>query len=152
MIRAIRNILFVFCCCFLGSLLFSCTTHTAKGQAIVAEKAPAVEQAPAPAEAAPAEQAEAAPDPFAYTPPSRECDRAMLIDAAESYIAAQETGDISKMSLAKDAKFKRDMSEITKDKSLINTALPISFHRSIYDSARCKTFSEVVVTEGEVGS
>ena len=80
--------------------------------------------------------------------PDPQCDREMLKAAVASYIAAQESGDISKMSLAPDAKFKENMSETTKDKGLWNTALPIAFHRSIYDVARCKTFSEVIVTEG----
>lgn len=77
-----------------------------------------------------------------------ECTRSMLQAAAASYIAAQEAGDLSKMSLADEVKFIEDMSETTKDKGLWNTALPIAFHRSIYDVGRCKTFSEVIVTEG----
>jgi hypothetical protein len=72
----------------------------------------------------------------------------MLQEAAASYIAAQEAGDLSKMSLAAEVKYIEDMKETTKDKGLWNTALPIAFHRSIYDVGRCKTFSEVIVTEG----
>ena len=133
MIRATKNISALLCGCLLGAVMYGgslYSTFTAK--AIAAE-----------------ETAEPAPDPFAYTPPSRECTRFMLIDATESYIAAQETGDLSKMSLSADAKFKEDFSGITKDKSLINKALPIAFHRSIFDTARCKTFTEVIVTEGD---
>jgi hypothetical protein len=77
-----------------------------------------------------------------------ECPRSMLQAATESYIQAQKTGDLSKMSLAPKAKFLENMSEITKEKGLWNTALPIALHRSIYDVARCKTFTEVIVTEG----
>lgn len=99
-------------------------------------------------EALPAGQAKEQPNPFAYTPPSRECTRAMLINATESYIAAQEAGKPSKMSLAKDAKFSQDMNPVAKDKMLINTSLPVAFHRSMYDTARCKSFTEVIVTEG----
>jgi hypothetical protein len=76
------------------------------------------------------------------------CGRSMLQAAAESYIAAQTAGDLSKMSLAPKVKFIENMKEITKDKGLWNTALPIAFHRSIYDVGRCKTFTEVIVTEG----
>ena len=132
MVREKNNIKVLLSCLYLsiGLLIFSM---------------PAIAQEAAPA----AEQAEEQENPFAYTPPSPECSRFMLIDAAESYIAAQEAGDISRMSLAAKAKFKQDFSEITKDKSLINTALPIAFHRSIFDSARCKTFTEVIVTEGD---
>ncbi|MGD9159990.1 MAG: hypothetical protein PVG39_16365 [Desulfobacteraceae bacterium] len=85
---------------------------------------------------------------FSYISPDRECTRATLIDATESYIAAQEAGDLSKMILASDAKFNENMSEVAKEKGLWNTPLPVAFHRSIYDVSRCKTFTEVIVTEG----
>ena len=136
MIRAIRNILILLCCCFLGSALFSSFKYgSMAGKAIAAEKAPAAKAKPK-------------PNPYAYTPPSRECTRAMLMKATKSYIAAQKAGRLSKMSVAKDVKFFEDMSPTTKDKVLINTALPIAFDRSIYDAGRCKTFTEVIVTKG----
>ena len=137
MINATKKIPVMLCSCFLGIVLYGASLHSA-----IAEKAIAAEETAT-------EKAKTEPNPYAYTPPSRECTRFMLIDAAESYLAAQEAGDISKMSLAANAKFKEDFSNITKDKSLINTALPIAFHRSIYDAARCKTFTEVIVTEGK---
>jgi hypothetical protein len=77
-----------------------------------------------------------------------ECTRSTLKAAVASYLTAQEAGDLSKMSLAADVKYIEDMIETTKDKGLWNTALPIAFHRSIYDVGRCKTFSEVIVAEG----
>jgi hypothetical protein len=77
-----------------------------------------------------------------------ECTRSMLQAATDSYIAAQKAGDPSKMSLAPKVKYQENMSEIEKEKGLWNTPLPIAFHRSIYDVERCKTFSEVIVTEG----
>lgn len=76
------------------------------------------------------------------------CTRPALQAAAESYIAAQSAGDPSKMALAPKAKYFENMKEITLDKGLWNTALPIAFHRSIYDVGRCMTFTEVIVTEG----
>ena len=72
----------------------------------------------------------------------------MLKSAAASYIAAQEAGDLSKMSLADEVKYIEDMKVTTKDKGLWNTPVKIAFHRSIYDVGRCKTFSEIIVTEG----
>jgi len=77
-----------------------------------------------------------------------ECTRSTLQAAVASYIAAQEAGDLSKMSLAAEVTYIEDMSETTKDKGLWNTPLPIALHRSIYDVGRCKTFSEVIITEG----
>ncbi len=76
------------------------------------------------------------------------CTRAMLQAAADSYIEAQKTGNPSRMSLDPKAKFFENMSEIAKGKGLWNTALPIAFHGSIYDTGRCKTFTEVIVAEG----
>ncbi len=77
-----------------------------------------------------------------------ECTRPMLQSAVQSYIAAQEAGDLSKMALAEKATFMENMSEVQKGAGLWNTALPIALHRSIYDVGRCMTFSEVIVTEG----
>jgi hypothetical protein len=76
------------------------------------------------------------------------CTRSMLKVAADSYIEAQKTGNLSKMSLDPKVKFIENMSDTTKEKGLWNTALPIALHNSIYDVGRCKTFSEVIVTEG----
>jgi hypothetical protein len=76
------------------------------------------------------------------------CTRATLQAAADSYIAAQKAGDLSKMSLAPKVKFLENMSEVAKEKGLWNKSLPIALNRSFYDVGRCKTFSEVIVTEG----
>lgn len=76
------------------------------------------------------------------------CTRSMLQAATESYIAAQTTGNPSKMALAEKVKYQENMIVTTKEKGLWNTALPIALHRSIYDVPRCKTFTEVIVTEG----
>jgi hypothetical protein len=85
---------------------------------------------------------------FVHAQTESECTRSMLKAATDSYIAAQEAGDLSKMALAPKVKYIENMIETTKDKGLWNTALPIAFHRSIYDVGRCKTFTEVIVTEG----
>jgi hypothetical protein len=76
------------------------------------------------------------------------CTRSTLQTAVETYIAAQKAGDAKKMALAPDAKYFENMIEITKEKGLWNKALPIALQRSIYDTSRCKTFSEVIITEG----
>src|SRR5262249_18020122 len=76
------------------------------------------------------------------------CTRATLQAAADSYVAAQTAGDISKMALSADAKYRENMSDIAADAGLWNTALPIALSRSFLDDKRCKSFTEVVVTEG----
>ncbi len=76
------------------------------------------------------------------------CTRSTLQAAVDSYLAAQKAGNPSKMALSPKAKYFENMIEITKEKGLWNTALPIALQRSIYDASRCKTFSEVIITEG----
>jgi hypothetical protein len=76
------------------------------------------------------------------------CTRADLQAAADSYVSAQRSGDATKMSLAADAKFLENMAEVGKDKGLWNTALPIALSRSFLDATRCRSFTEIIVTEG----
>jgi hypothetical protein len=53
------------------------------------------------------------------------------------------------MALADNAMFLENMAEVAKDAGLWNTALPIALSRSFLDSTRCRTFTEVIVTEGD---
>ncbi len=76
------------------------------------------------------------------------CKRADLETAADSYIEAQKTGNATKMALANDAEFLENMTKIEQSAGLWNTALPIALSRSFLDSTRCRTFTEVIVTEG----
>jgi len=76
------------------------------------------------------------------------CSRAVLQAAADSYVAAQGTGNPSKMTFASKVKYTENMTEIKKDQGLWNTPLPIAFHRSFLDVDGCRTFIEVIVTEG----
>jgi hypothetical protein len=77
------------------------------------------------------------------------CTRDQLRNATASYIAAQETGDISLVALAADATYFENMAPVARDAGLWNTALPIAYSMSFHDSTRCKTFSEIIVTEGD---
>lgn len=76
------------------------------------------------------------------------CTRAELQAAVDSYLAAQNAGDASKVAFAEKSAFFENMAAVEKAKGLWNTALPISLSRSVLDSTRCKTFTEIVVTEG----
>jgi hypothetical protein len=76
------------------------------------------------------------------------CSRAGLESAVDSYLAAQRAGNLSKAPLASKVKYIENMTEIKKDQGLWNTPLPIAFHRSIFDIDSCRTFTEVIVTEG----
>jgi hypothetical protein len=84
----------------------------------------------------------------AAIPQANGCTRAMLQMAVDNYLAAQKTGDLSKMLLASEAKYSENMVEIKKDQGLWNTPLPIAFHRSFLDVDTCRSFTEVIVTEG----
>jgi hypothetical protein len=76
------------------------------------------------------------------------CPRPVLQAAVDSYLAAQKAGDRTKMAFAEKVKYLENMSEVEADKGLWNTALPIAHSRSFLDKDRCRTFSEVIVTEG----
>jgi hypothetical protein len=76
------------------------------------------------------------------------CTRTELQSAVDSYLAAQEAGNLSKMLLASQVKYIQNMTEIKKEQGLWNTPVPIAFHRSIFDTDSCRTFTEVIVTEG----
>lgn len=91
--------------------------------------------------------AQQAPPP-ALVPAPPTCTRPSLQAAADSYLAAQKSGDRTKMALADKVKYLENMSEVGADKGLWNTALPIALSRSFLDKDRCRTFSEVIVTEG----
>lgn len=76
------------------------------------------------------------------------CTRAELEAATASYIQAQSSGNVSLLNVADNAQYLENMITIQKSDGLWNTALPIALSHSFHDSTRCKTFTEVVVTEG----
>ncbi len=76
------------------------------------------------------------------------CTRAMLQKAVDGYLAAQREGSLSGALLAPGVKYSENMEEIEKEQGLWNTPLPIAFHRSFLDVDSCRTFTEVIVTEG----
>jgi hypothetical protein len=80
--------------------------------------------------------------------PAQKCTRAVLQIAVDGYLAAQRSGNPSEMPLASQVKYIENMTEIKKDQGLWNTPLPIAFHRSFLDVDSCRTFTEVIVTEG----
>ena len=91
--------------------------------------------------------AQTPPTPPPAAPPPV-CTRTTLQSAVDSYLAAQQAGDRTKMAFAEKVKYLENMGEVAADKGLWNTALPIALSRSFLDKDRCRTFSEVIVTEG----
>ena len=88
------------------------------------------------------------PPPAPQAPPRPTCTRQSLQSAVDSYLAAQKAGDRTKVAFAGKVRYLENMSEVGADQGLWNTALPIAFSRSFLDKDRCRTFSEVIVTEG----
>jgi len=80
--------------------------------------------------------------------PRTSCTRQSLQSAVDSYLAAQKSGDRSKMAFADKVEYLENMSKVAADQGKWNTPLPIAFSRSFLDEKRCRTFSEVIVTQG----
>ena len=88
------------------------------------------------------------PTPPAAAPPAI-CTRAELQAAADSYVAAQKAGDVSKMAFADKAVYRENMADVAKADGLWNKAVPVALSRSFLDATRCKTFTEIIVTQGD---
>ena len=82
------------------------------------------------------------------------CDRTGLQAAVDSYLAAVEGADTSKMTLDSAVKYwevstaKAANTPVTIGDGLWKTKLPIKFSRSILDTTGCETFTELFITEG----
>ena len=94
-------------------------------------------------------QTRGGPPPVPQARPPLTCTRQSLQSAVDSYLAAQKAGDRRMMPLAEKVTYLENMSPVSADKGLWNTALPIAFSRSFLDEVRCRTFSEVIVTQAE---
>ena len=94
-------------------------------------------------------QTRAAAPPAQQARPRPTCTRESLQAAVDSYLAAQKAGDRTKMALAEKVTYLENMSPVAADKGLWNSALPIASSRSFLDEVRCRTFSEVIVTQAQ---
>lgn len=100
--------------------------------------------------AAGAAQAQPAPGPSPYAPLADKptCTSAELKAATDAYVEAQRRGDISGLPLDPKAHFLENMATVEKDKGLWNTKLPVADALSFHDAKRCKTFTQIIVTQG----
>ncbi|WP_338243666.1 hypothetical protein [Aurantiacibacter hainanensis] len=76
------------------------------------------------------------------------CTRDELKAATAAYVAAQEAGDISALPIVENAHFLENMETVAREDGMWNTALPVANAISVHDDTRCKTFTEIIVTEG----
>jgi hypothetical protein len=93
-------------------------------------------------------QAPASASAFAPLQDKPACTRAELKAATAAYVEAQGAGDIARLPLAANARFLENMSTVERAAGLWNTALPIANAMSFHDDTRCKTFTQIIVTEG----
>ncbi len=75
------------------------------------------------------------------------CTRGGLHQAVDLYLTAQTKGDISGLPLAKGVGYWENVAPADIHKGFINKPLKIDQHRSIFDTATCQTFTEVIVTD-----
>jgi hypothetical protein len=75
------------------------------------------------------------------------CTRADLQAAVDAYLAAQRTGSTASLPLAAQAKYIDNFAAAQLDQSILKSPLKIDFSRSLFDTAICETFTEVIVTD-----
>jgi hypothetical protein len=73
------------------------------------------------------------------------CTRGGLQQAVDLYIAAQSTGDLSSLPLAKGVGYWENVVPADLQKGFISKPLKIDHHRSFFDTDTCQTFTEVIV-------
>ena len=88
------------------------------------------------------------PSPYAPLQDRPTCTRDELKAATAAYVEAQRTGNIGALPLHEKVRFVQDMADVQRGAGLWNTALPIANAMSFHDDKRCKTFTEIIVTEG----
>jgi len=88
------------------------------------------------------------PSPFAPLQDRPTCTRDELKAATTAYVEAQRTGNIGTLPLHEKVHFLTNMKTVERAAGLWNTALPIANSMSFHDDKRCKTFTEIIVTEG----
>jgi len=76
------------------------------------------------------------------------CTMDQLKAASAAYVEGQGRGSLSALPLHDRAEYLENMQTIDPAAGLWNTSLPIAHSMSFHDPVRCKTFSEVIVTEG----
>ena len=88
------------------------------------------------------------PSPWAPLHDRPTCTRDELKAATAAYVDAQRTGNLAGLPLDEKAHYLENMITVERGAGLWNTALPIANSMSFHDDKRCKTFTEIIVTEG----
>jgi hypothetical protein len=77
------------------------------------------------------------------------CTRGGLQNAVDLYIEAQTKGDKSGLPLPNGMGYWENAARVDIETGIINTAMEIDHHRSLFDESSCQTFTEVIVTDEE---
>jgi hypothetical protein len=88
------------------------------------------------------------PSPYAPLQDRPSCTREQLKAATAAYVEGQKKGDLAGLPLDPKAHYLQNMATVEQAAGLWNTALPVAHSMSFHDDKRCKTFTEVIVTEG----
>ena len=75
------------------------------------------------------------------------CSREGLQRAADLYLAAQTSGDMSALPLANGLGYFENAARVDINGGVIKTAMKIDHQRSVLDPSTCQTFTEVIVTD-----
>src|ERR1035438_7597846 len=75
------------------------------------------------------------------------CTREGLKAATDLYIAAQTKGDITGLPLATGLGYVENFKPMNINEGLIKTAMKIDHNRSLLDTATCRSFTEVIVSD-----
>lgn len=75
------------------------------------------------------------------------CTRGGLQEAVDLYIDAQTNGDTSSLPLADGVGYIENIEPADIGEGLINMPMEIDHHRSLFDTATCQSFTEVIVTD-----
>ncbi|HHX81887.1 MAG TPA: hypothetical protein GX696_02760 [Pseudomonadaceae bacterium] len=77
------------------------------------------------------------------------CTRGGLQNAVDMYIEAQGSGDISGLPLASGLGYMENIAPANLSEGIVNKAMAIDYHMSIFDEDSCQTFTEVIVTDAD---
>jgi len=87
--------------------------------------------------------------PFAPRIDRPSCTREELKALSAAYVEGQARGDLSALPLLANTHFLENMQTTERAAGLWNTPMKVAHSLSVHDDQRCKTFTEIVVTEGD---
>ncbi len=90
----------------------------------------------------------APPSPYAPLQDHPTCTRDELKALTAAYVEGQKAGSLAALPLHEKAHYLENMQDVEAGAGLWNTALSVANAMSFHDDKRCKTFTEIIVTEG----